>query len=139
MSLLNDFAVTSSSKDQVVIQRSPVTLEIWKVGTVALVMAVTGSLQIWGLAQSIINYDGTSPHWWGFRPTEGEFFTGCELAAYIFLSMIITIQFNLFIARSPRLFFMVSTKKDEEGHFIGTPPPSWYVIVSIGFSLTAAL
>jgi len=40
MSLLNDFAVTSSSKDQVVIQKSPVSLDIWKVGTVALVMAV---------------------------------------------------------------------------------------------------
>ena len=40
MSLLNDFAVSSSSKDQVVIQRAPVSLDIWKVGTVALVLAV---------------------------------------------------------------------------------------------------
>ena len=43
MSLLNDFAVSSSSKDQVMIQREPVALNIWKVGTTALVMAVTSS------------------------------------------------------------------------------------------------
>jgi len=52
--------------------------------------------------------------------------------------MIITIQFDLLIARSPKLFFMVSMEKDEQGHFIGTPPPSFYVLLSIGLSLAAA-
>ena len=46
LSLLNDAAVSSSSKDQVVIQRRPVSLNIWKVGTVAFMMAVS-EVSVW--------------------------------------------------------------------------------------------
>jgi hypothetical protein len=52
--------------------------------------------------------------------------------------LIITIQLNLFVARSPKPFFLVSTEKDDAGHFVAVPPPSIYVFVAVGISLTIA-
>jgi hypothetical protein len=137
MSLLNDFAVSSSSKDQVVIQREPVALNIWKVGTTALVMAVISSLEVWGLVQSILN--NRDDHFWGLKPQdENDGFTGCEVAAFTFLSLIITVQLNLLVARSPKPFFMLKTEKDDAGHFTAVPPPSPHVLGAIALSLTIA-
>lgn len=139
MSLLNDFAVSSSSKDQVVIQREPVSLNMYKVATTALVMAIISSLEIWGLTMSLLKYEGGEGHFWGLTPEdERDGFTGCEVAAFVFLSLIITIQLNLLVARSPKPFFLLKTGKDESGYFTAVPPPSIHVLGSIGLSLTIA-
>ena len=141
MSLLNDFAVASSSKDQVAIQRSPQSLDMWKVAATAAVMALASSLQVWGFVHSIINFDGTEDdrHFFGLTPQFGaENFSGCEVAAYTFLVLIITLQFDLIAARSPKPFWYFSTKKDDAGHYIGVPPPSAYVMAAISVSLAIA-
>jgi H+-transporting ATPase len=82
MSILNDFAVSSSSKDQVIIQKEPVSLDIWKVGTCAFVMGLVSSLEVWGMVQSILNFDEGDKHFWGLRPADDRGFTGCEVAAF---------------------------------------------------------
>ncbi|CAB9501796.1 Plasma membrane ATPase 2 (Fragment) [Seminavis robusta] len=141
ISILNDFAVSSSSKDNVMIQRTPQRLNIWKVGAVAASMAIVSSLQTWGFMHSIVDYDGSEPHFWGIRPlddiSENKNFTGCEAAAFNFLVLIITLQFDLIAARSPKPFFLFSTEK-VDGHFVGIPPPSKFVIAALSFSLGIA-
>ena len=139
MSLLNDFAVSTSSKDNVKVQRTPQKMNIAKTGTVAGSMAIVNSLQVWGFLHSIATYDvvgGT--HFWGLQPTQGDMFTGCEAATYIFLVLIITLQFNLISARSPKPFFLCSPERDDAGHFVRIPPPSKFVIIAIAWSLTVA-
>ena len=138
ISILNDFAVSSSSKDNVVIQRKPQTMKIWKVAAVAASMATVSSLQTWGFMHSIVEYDGSESHFWGIAPVDSDRFTGCEAAAFNFLVLIITLQFDLIAARSPKPFFLFSTKRDEAGHYIGIPPPSFYVLGAISFSLSIA-
>jgi hypothetical protein len=140
MSLLNDFAVTSSSKDQVMIQRKPQTLDIWKVATTASVMALISSLQVWAFMHSILKHDATeSQHFWGLKTSDGsDNFSGCEAAAFNFLVLIVTLQLDLIAARSPKPFWLFSTEKDDSGQFTGIPPPSFYVISAISISLTIA-
>ena len=139
ISILNDFAVSSSSKDNVVIQRKPSQLNILKLGTVAMSMALVSSLQVWGFMHSIVVYDGTDEHFWGIKPVDSTKFTGCEAAAFNFLVLIITLQLDLIAARSPKPFwYRVSSKKDDAGRFIGNPPPSIYVMGALAFSLTIA-
>ena len=141
MSLLNDFAVASSSKDNVVIQRKPQTLNIWKVAITASTMALISSLQVWGFISSITKYDRLydERHFFGLEPMHGaDTFSGCETAAYTFLVLIITLQLDLIAARSPLPFWYFSTRKDDAGHFTGIPPPSWYVISGISLSLSIA-
>ena len=138
MSILNDFAVSSSSKDNVVIQRKPQKMNIWKVGAVSASMALVSSLQVWGFMHSIVTYDENEEHFWGIRPVDSMKFTGCEAAAFNFLVLIITLQFDLIVARSPKPFLLFSTKKDESGHYVGIPPPSFYVLGAISFSLGVA-
>jgi hypothetical protein len=141
MSLLNDFAVTSSSKDNVMIQKKPQTLNITRVATTAAVMAIISSVQVWGFVQSIIIYRGINgDHFWGLRPSDEEdgVFSGCDTAAFIFLVLIITLQLDLIAARSPKPFWRFSTAKDDQGYFTGVPPPSKYVLIAVSISLTIA-
>lgn len=136
LSILNDFAVSSSSKDQVVIQRQPVTLNLLKVGTVAIVMGLISALEVWGLVHSVIKQDPDVDHFWGLKPKDGIEFTGCEAAAYCFLALLVTLQLDLISARSPKPFFWFSTKKDEAGHFLKVPPPGTQVLVTVAITLT---
>lgn len=136
LSILNDFAVSSSSKDQVVIQRQPVTLNLLKVGTVAIVMGLISALEVWGLVHSVIKQDPDVDHFWGLKPKDGIEFTGCEAAAYCFLALLVTLQLDLIAARSPKPFFWFSTKKDEAGHFLKVPPPGTQVLVTVAITLT---
>jgi len=137
MSLLNDFAVTSSSKDNVYTEKTPQVLNLWKVSAVGGTMAIISSLQVWGFVDSIVRYSGDG-HFWGLRPLDGGVFSGCEAAGFTFLTLITTIQLDLIAARSPKPFWMISTKKDENGHWVGIPPPSWHVLTAVGISLTIA-
>ena len=136
LSILNDFAVSSSSKDQVVIQRKPVSLDIWKVGTTALVMGVTSAMQVWGFVHSVVRQQPGEDHFWGLRPANGVDFTGCEVAAITFMSLLIVLQTDLIAARSPKPFYIFSTEKDEAGHFLGVPPPSLEVLITVAITLT---
>lgn len=136
LSILNDFAIGSSSKDQVVIQRKPVTLDLAKVGTTACFMGVVSALEVWGLIHSIVMHEPGQKHFWGLKPLNGETFTGCETAAYVFLALLITLQTDLIAARSPKPFFWFSTIKDDAGHFIGVPPPGKQVLITVACTLT---
>mmetsp|Transcript_27096 Transcript_27096/g.45163 ORF Transcript_27096/g.45163 Transcript_27096/m.45163 type:complete len:939 (+) Transcript_27096:3-2819(+) len=136
LSILNDFAVSSSSKDQVVIQRKPVRLQLDKVSTVAIVMGIISALEVWGLVHTVVMHNPGENHFWGLRPNDGITFTGCETAAYIFLALLITLQLDLIAARSPKPFFIFSTQKDDAGHFLGVPPPSIQVLITVSITLT---
>lgn len=136
LSILNDFAVSSSSKDQFVIQRRPVSLDIWKVATTAIVMGLMSAMQVWGLVHSVIQHQPGESHFWGLRPNNGSDFTGCETAAVTFLSLLITLQTDLIAARSPKPFYIFKTSKDEAGHFVGVPPPSLEVLITVATTLT---
>lgn len=140
MSILNDFAVSASSSDRVVIQREPVVLNLYKVGTTSVVMAFISTLQVWALVQSLLDYNESSheSHFWGLQPQRARGFTGCEIAAFTFLSLIITVQLNLLVARSPKPFFLLKTEKDDAGYFAAVPPPSRLVLGAIAISLSAA-
>jgi H+-transporting ATPase len=136
LSLLNDFAVSSSSKDRVVVQKNPVALDVWKVGTVAFAMGVTNALQVWGLVHSVVQHDEGQDHFWGLEPDNGSSFTGCEAAAVTFLALLIALQTSLIAARSPKPFFIFNLKKDENGHYEGVPPPSLAVLATVATTLT---
>ena len=136
LSILNDFAVSSSSKDSVVIQRNPVSLDIVKVGTTALIMGIISALQVWGFVHSIIKHQPGTDHFWMLRPNNDIEFTGCEVAAFTFLSLLIVLQTDLIAARSPKPFYMFSLKKDEAGHFLGVPPPGLEVLITVASTLT---
>jgi H+-transporting ATPase len=136
LSLLNDFAVSSSSKDRVVVQKNPVALDVWKVGTVAFVMGVTNALQVWGLVHSVVEHNVGEDHFWGLEPDNGLSFTGCEAAAVTFLALLIALQTSLIAARSPKPFFIFNLKLDENGHYEGVPPPSAAVLVTVATTLT---
>ena len=136
LSLLNDFAVSSSSKDRVVVQKNPVALDVWKVGTVAFVMGVTNALQVWGMVHSVVEHNEGIDHFWGLEPDNGSSFTGCEAAAVTFLSLLIALQTSLIAARSPKPFFIFNLKKDDNGHYEGVPPPSLAVLATVATTLT---
>ena len=114
-------------------------MKLWKVGVVAASMAIVSSLQTWTFMHSIITHDGSRRHFWGLEPIEdSNKFTGCEAATFNFLVLIITLQLDLIVARSPKPFFMFSTKQDDAGHYIGIPPPSYYVLGAVSISLSIA-
>lgn len=136
LSILNDFAVSSSSKDLVVIQRKPVRLRLDKVATVATIMGIISALEVWGLVHSVVMHEPGDSHFWGLRPNDGITFSGCETAAYTFLALLITLQLDLIAARSPKPFFIYSTKKDEAGHYLGVPPPGLQVLITVSTTLT---
>jgi len=97
-------------------------------------MAIVSSLQMWGLVHSLTLWRSSSgEHFFGLRPNDptADRFTGCEIAGFTFLLLVITIQSNLLAARSAKPFFMLSRKKDDFGHYINMPPPSMYVVISI--------
>jgi len=69
---------------------------------------------------------------------EAVHFTGCEVAGFTFLLLVTTIQLNLVAARSSKPFFMIRTKKDEDGQYLHMPPPSMYVVLAIAVSTAIA-
>jgi hypothetical protein len=75
-------------------------------------------------------------YFWGLEPDNGLSFTGCEAAAVTFLSLLIALQTSLIAARSPKPFFILNLKKDENGHYDGVPPPSLAVLATVATTLT---
>ena len=93
-------------------------------------------MEVWGFVHSIIVLPPGEKHFWGLEPNNGIDFTGCEIAAYVFLALLITLQLDLIAARSSQPFFIFSTTRDDAGHYVGIPPPSLQVLGTLAISLT---
>ena len=113
LSLVNDFTVLATSKDNA---RSSVEPLRWNVFRLAFVACVIGGicvlhsiLLLHFLTDGVENTGGDSAEWLdsiGFTYVDET----CELVAVIYLTLGLSIQLNIFSARSPLFFFQIAVE-----------------------------
>ncbi|GMI29748.1 hypothetical protein TeGR_g14678 [Tetraparma gracilis] len=137
MSIINDFTISSCSKDNVKIEASPQVMNLRKVAIISVFIGCIDALQIWGFANTVLYLPVNGDQFWGLTsitinpPGATTEFSGCEVTTYIFLLLSGTLQMSLLKSRTSSLWWMWSFKKDEDGYPTGVPPPSLYVIAAV--------
>ena len=121
LSIINDFTVMATSKDNMRTSNTPLRWDVPKLSLIAATIGAIGIIQSF-LLLYLLRREHSSILFWQRSSKLEE----CRVVAAIYLDLALTIQLNIFSARTKSFFFDVRDKEDA-----GAPLPSKILVAPV--------